>query len=70
MSVTGIPANPCFWSKSAKHDVTPTSLTADLSVPQSFFTKVCGIDAIEGTESLAALHAALFPLSQKMGGGL
>ena len=66
MSVTAVPANPCFWSKSAKHDVTLTSLTAGLSGPRSiFFTKVCRIDAREGTESLAALRAAVFSLSQK-----
>ena len=29
--VTAIPANPYFWPKMAEHDVTLTSLTADLS---------------------------------------
>ena len=28
--VAAIPVNPFCWSKSAKHDVTMTSLTADL----------------------------------------
>ena len=29
-AVAAIPANPYFWSKSAEHDVTLTSLTVDL----------------------------------------
>ena len=35
--MTAIPVNPFCWSKSAKHDVTLTSLTADLLWPGSYF---------------------------------
>ena len=35
--VVAIPVNPYFWSKSAEHDVTLTSLTADLLRPGTYF---------------------------------
>ena len=54
--VAAIPVNPFCWSKSAKHDVTLTSLTADL-----FYTR-CGIVARRGMASFKGK----FPVLQKL----
>ena len=55
------PVNPYCWSKSAEHDVTLTSLTADLLWPGTqFFDTRCGIVAWRGMTSLEAK----FPVPQ------
>ena len=51
--VTAFPANPCFRSKSAEHDVTLTSFTADLSkVGRHYVHNLCKIVAREGIENV------------------
>ena len=48
--VTAIPANPYFWPKMAEHDVTLTSLTADLSEVRNFpLVNMCRIDVGRGS---------------------
>ena len=61
--VAAIPVNPFRWSKSANHDVTLTSLTADLFWPGSyFFYTRCGIVARRGMASFKAK----FPVLQEL----
>ena len=62
--MAAIPVNPFYWSKSAKHDVPLTSLTADLLWPGSyfFFYTRCGIVARRGMASFKAK----FPVFQEL----
>ena len=61
-----IPVNPFCWSKSAKHDVTLTSLTADLLWPGSqFFDTMCGIVVRRGMASFKAKFSVLQELFAK-----
>ena len=54
--VRAVPANPHFWIKPGKHDITLTSFIADLSKLTTFpFVRMCKIDGLEGTENLAMI---------------
>ena len=53
--MTAFPANPYFCLKPGKHDITLTSLMANVSEPTSFFVGMCQIDGLEGTENLAMI---------------
>ena len=68
--VTAIPANPYFWPKMAEHDVTLTSLTADLSqVWNSPSVNMCRIDVGKGSESFVALFFPFLSYARKRTGG-
>ena len=56
--VTGFPENAYFRLKWVKHDVTLTSLMADVSGLASFpFVTMCQIDGFEGIENLEMIRA-------------
>ena len=55
MPETMVPEEPCFASKSVKHDV--TVISGRLVIGATFsLQKVCKIDAAEGTESSVTIR--------------
>ena len=69
--VAAIPVNPFCLSKSAKHDVTLTSLTADLLLPGFLFVDTrCGIVARRGMASFKAKFPVFQELFAKTTGAL
>ena len=61
--MTAFLANPYFHSKSAEHDVTLTSFTADLSkVEHHNFHTLCKIGAREGIENLVIVRQTVWEI--------
>ena len=62
---TMVPVKPYFASKSVEHDVTLTSLLADLSQERTFLRTGCKIDVSVGTESFVTIRLLVQKLLQK-----
>ena len=59
--VTAFPANPYFYLKPGKRDVTVTSFLADVSNLARFpAVRMCQIDGLEGAENLAMIPTQLW----------